>query len=353
MTHSTEPGSGDGATGSVRRTRRRGVRRWARLLLPAVVLALLAGGSGLFWLYTDLNRNIDGVDLEAALGDDRPEKRPLSGKNLLILGSDSRAGANADLGTGNVSGARSDTALVLHVPEGGTRAVAVSIPRDTLVSRPECVTPEGTTHPAADRVMFNSVYALVGPSCVVKTVEQLSGVRMDHYLEIDFSGFKEVVDAIGGVSITLDVPIEDDASGLDLEAGTHRLDSTEALAFVRTRHGIGDGSDLGRIELQQRFLVAMLSEIKRQDLLGSPTTAYRIADTLTSALTTDSDLASLGDLAELASGMDGIDPATMETITLPVAYDVRDPNRVVPSEPDAGLLWAAIREGGEIPDSVG
>ncbi len=101
------------------------------------------------------------------------------------------------------------------------------------------------------------------------------------------------------------------------------------------------------------FLVAMLSEIKRQDLLGSPTTAYRIADTLTSALTTDSDLASLGDLAELASGMDGIDPATMETITLPVAYDVRDPNRVVPSEPDAGLLWAAIREGGEIPDSVG
>src|SRR5262249_22917802 len=162
-----------------------------------------------------------------------------------------------------------DTALVIHIPEGRSRAVAVSIPRDTLVTRPECTKKDGSTLPSAKRVMFNSVYSLAGPACVVKTVEQMSGVRTDHFLEIDFARFKELVDAIGGVTVTVDQDIRDKSSGLDLTAGTHELDGTQALQFVRTRHGIGDGSDLGRIGLQQQFLIALLSEIKKQDLLGS------------------------------------------------------------------------------------
>ncbi|MFF3511345.1 LCP family protein [Streptomyces sp. NPDC002573] len=327
--------------------RRKG--RW--VLLSLAVLVVAAGGTG-YWLYSGLDNNIQGVDIDRALGDDRPEKLPTSGQNILVLGSDSRAGANAALHTGNVSGARSDTALVMHIPDGRTKAVAVSIPRDTLVTRPECARSDGTQVPSAKRVMFNSIYSQVGPACVVKTVEQMSGVRMDHYVEIDFAGFKGLVDAIGGVTVTVDQNIHDKSSGLDITAGTHRLNGTQSLEFVRTRHGIGDGSDLGRIGLQQQFMLALLSEIKKQDLLGSPTKAYKIADSLTSALTTDSGLASLAKLAEFGRSMNGVEPSTMETIMLPVAYDKVDPNRVVAAEPQASTLWKAIRTDSAIPASA-
>ncbi|MEW2297171.1 LCP family protein [Streptomyces sp. NPDC006743] len=329
--------------------RRRRVWRW--IALGLVVLVLAAGGTG-YWLYSDLNSNIKGVDIDRALGDDRPEKLPTSGQNVLVLGSDSRAGANASLDTGKVAGARSDTALVIHVPEGRSKAVAVSIPRDTLVTRPECAKADGTTLPSAKRVMFNSVYSLAGPACVVKTVEKMSGVRMDHFLEIDFAGFKSLVDAIGGVTVTVDQDIHDKSSGLDLSAGSHRLDGTQSLQFVRTRHGIGDGSDLGRIGLQQKFMIALLSEIKKQDLLGSPTKAYKVADGLTQSLTTDSGLSSLTKLAEFSRSMKGVDPATMETIMLPVQYDTQDPNRVVAAEPQSTQLWKALRTDETIPESA-
>ncbi|MFF9485289.1 LCP family protein [Streptomyces sp. NPDC014676] len=354
MTHSatTESRRAQPEGGGGRRRSQRPRRRWGRIVLLSFLAVLLAAGGTGYWLYSDLNGNIDGVDLDKALGDDRPEKLPTSGQNLLILGSDSRAGANAELGTGKVSGARSDTALVVHIPEGRRQAVAVSIPRDTLVTRPECAKEDGSALPEAERVMFNSVYSTAGPACVVKTVEKMSGVRMDHYMEIDFAGFKGLVDAIGGVTVTIDEPIKDTSSGLDLSAGTHKLDGTDSLAFVRTRHGVGDGSDLGRIGLQQQFIIALLSEVKRQDLFGSPTKTYKIADTLTSALTTDAELASLTSLADFARSMNGVDPASMDTIMLPVAYDKIDPNRVVAAHPQVDQLWEAIRSDTEIPESA-
>ncbi|MEW5658809.1 LCP family protein [Streptomyces cinereoruber] len=327
-------------------------RRTGRIVLLTLLVLLLAAGGGAYWMYSSIDGNIKAVDIEKALGDDRPEKLPTSGQNLLVLGSDSRAGANGDLAGGKVGGGRSDTALVVHVPEGRTEAVAVSIPRDTLVTRPECVRGDGSSAPSAQRVMFNSVYAQFGPACVVKTVESMSGVRLDHFLEIDFAGFKDLVDTIGGVTVDVKEPIDDKQSGLHLEAGPQRLDGTQSLAFVRTRHGVGDGSDLGRISLQQQFLIALLSEIKKQDLLGSPAKSYKIADSATKALTTDSALASLTALSEFGRSLNGVDPQNMETIMLPVAYDKKDPNRVVPAEPNATQLWKAIREDAEIPSSA-
>ncbi|MEU6010012.1 LCP family protein [Streptomyces sp. NPDC047453] len=327
-------------------------KRWGRIVLLTLLVLVLAAGGLVYWIYSSLDGNIKGVDIEKAIGDDRPEKLPTSGQNILILGSDSRAGDNAALNTGKVAGARSDTALVMHIPEGRTEAVAVSIPRDTLVTRPECTKSDGTTVASAKRVMFNSIYGQVGPACVVKTVEQMSGIRMDHYMEIDFAGFKGLVDAIGGVTVTVDQDIHDKSSGLDLTAGTHRLDGTQSLQFVRTRHGIGDGSDLGRISLQQQFMLDLLSEIKQQDLLGSPTKTYKIADKLTAALTTDAELASLTKLAELGRSLNGVNPSSMETIMLPVSYDKIDPNRVVAAEPQATELWKALRSDSAIPESA-
>ncbi|MET8740732.1 LCP family protein [Streptomyces sp. NPDC004728] len=336
-----------------RKVRTRG-QRIRRGVLVTLLVLVLAGGGTLYWLYSRLDGNITGVDIDKALGDDRPQRLPTSGQNLLVLGSDSRAGAeNKELGGGgDVSGARSDTAMVVHIPEGRSKAVAVSIPRDTLVTRPECVKADGSAVPTANRVMFNSVYSQVGPACVVKTVEKMSGVRIDHYLEINFAGFKDLVDAIGGVTVEVEKPIHDKSSGLDLSAGSHKLDGTQSLAYVRTRHGIGDGSDLGRIGLQQQFLLALLSEVKSQDLLGSPTKSYKVASSATKSLTTDSELASLTSLAEFARSMNGVDPGSMETIMLPVAYDKQDPNRVVAAEPQAGELWKAIRKDATIPESA-
>ncbi|MFD8723718.1 LCP family protein [Streptomyces sp. NPDC059629] len=327
-------------------------RRTGRWILLSLAVLVLAGAGTAYWLYSGIDGNIKGVDIDRAIGDDRPEKLPTSGQNILILGSDSRAGANAKLDNAKVSGARSDTALVMHIPEGRKKAVAISIPRDTLVTRPECTKADGSQVAPAKRVMFNSIYSQVGPACVVKTVEQMSGVRMDHYVEIDFAGFKDLVDAIGGVTVTVDQDIHDSSSGLNITKGTHRLDGTQSLQFVRTRHGIGDGSDLGRIGLQQQFMIALLGEIQKQDLLGSPVKAYKIADKLTAALTTDSELASLTKLAEFGRSLNGVNPSTMETIMLPVAYDKVDPNRVVAAEPQAKTLWKAIRTDSTIPESA-
>ena len=358
MSHVSTPQHSDSATpsrrggGRGRKRGRTGKRRTGRWILLSLTVLVLAGAGTAYWLYSGIDGNIKGVDIDKAIGDNRPEKLPTSGQNILILGSDSRAGANAKLKTGNVSGARSDTALVMHIPEGRTKAVAVSIPRDTLVTRPTCTKSNGSSVASAKRVMFNSIYSQVGPACVVKTVEEMSGVRMDHYVEVDFAGFKDLVDAIGGVTVTVDQDIHDTSSGLDLTKGTHRLNGTQSLEFVRTRHGIGDGSDLGRIGLQQKFMLALLTEIQKQDLLGSPVKAYKIADQLTAALTTDSELASLTKLAEFGRSLNGVNPSTMETIMLPVAYDKVDPNRVVAAQPQASTLWKALRSDATIPESA-
>lgn len=334
-----------------RRAAPRRKRRVLRIVLLVIALLVLGTAGAGWWAYSHLNANIDSVDLDQAIGDNRPQKVVANAQNVLVLGSDSRAGANGDLDHGDVSGARSDTAMLVHIPEGRSKATAVSIPRDTLVTRPECKK-DGKTVPSATRVMFNSVYSLAGPACVVNTVEQLSGVRVDHFVEVDFAGFKDLVDALGGVTVTLDKPMTGAKGGLKLDPGTHRLDGTDSLKFVRTRYGYGDGSDLGRIELQQKFMTAMLSEIKKQDAFGNPARLYKLADAGTKSLTTDSDLASLTALSDFARSMKGVDPDTMETIMLPVAYDKVDPNRVVVAQPQADQLWEAVRNDKPIPASA-
>ncbi|WSJ84663.1 LCP family protein [Streptomyces sp. NBC_01304] len=328
-------------------------RRIRRIVVWSLAGILVVCGVTAYALYSHLNGNLSKVDIDAALGTDRPKNVDNGSQDILVLGSDSRSGANKGLAGGDTGGtARSDTAMVVHIPAGRAKATAVSIPRDTLVTRPECTTEAGRKVPEAQRVMFNSVYTTAGPACVVKTVEKMSGIRMDHYVEIDFAGFKDLVDALGGVTVTTEQAINDKDSGLSLDAGTHRLDGTRSLAFVRTRHGIGDGSDLGRIGLQQKFMLALLSEIKNQGVLNSPTKLYAIADAATKALTTDSGLGSLTSLADFGKSLKGLNPDSMDTVMLPVAYDKKDPNRVVAAEPQAGDLWKALKADEPVPASA-
>ncbi|CAK7281669.1 LCP family protein [Streptomyces misionensis] len=348
MTRHEEHGDAD-----IRVRRRSRTLRIAGLTLAAALVLATATAGYAYW---HLNHNIKSVDINSALGDDRPAPAPApsassaaaplpSGAlNILVLGSDSRSGkADKELGGGDSEGARSDTAMVVHIDAGRTAATVVSIPRDTLVTRPSCPLPSGGETAVAYGSMFNSAFSVGGPVCAVKTAESVTGVRMDHFVEIDFAGFAKLVDALGGVDVTTSQDIDDDKSHLHLKAGPHHLDGTQALALARTRHGIGDGSDLGRIGLQQLLVKALLEQISGTNLLADPARLYQVADAVTASITTDTGLDSLAELTSLGQSLKGLSADHVKTVMMPVVQAPSDPNRVIAKEPDARNLWESLR----------
>ncbi|MEU9759696.1 LCP family protein [Streptomyces sp. NPDC001834] len=336
------------------RRRKKPSRRRRAAVIAAWTLAgaVAVGGGGLAFAYFELNGNLKAVDINAALGKDRPDDVDNGSQDVLVLGSDSRSGANAAYGTDEGT-ARSDTAMVLHIDQGHRTASVVSIPRDTLVTRPDCVS-DTTGQPVAGerRAMFNTAYEVGGPACAVKTVEAMSGIRMDHYLEVDFTGFKKLVDELGGVEITTTTAIHDPKSHLDLDPGTHVLNGEQSLALVRTRKGVGDGSDLGRIQLQQAFIKALMEQVKSVGIFSDPKKLFDLADAATKAVTTDSELGSVEQLASFANGLKGLSPENVHMVTMPVQYDPADPNRVVPLEESARQVWDALKQDKPIPASA-
>ncbi|MEU8688545.1 LCP family protein [Streptomyces sp. NPDC048665] len=347
----------DGAGPRTGRGRRRKApskgRRALRVAAWTAAGVVVLGGTGAGYVYFKLNGNLKSVDINQALGADRPTKVDNGSENILVLGSDSRSGSNKKLGGGTDDGsARSDTAMIVHVYEGHKKASVVSIPRDTLVDRPSCTDTAGTAHPAATGVMFNEAYSTGGAACAVKTVESLSGIRMDHYLEVDFEGFQRLIDDLGGVPVTTTKNIDDPRSHLTLRAGAHTLNGQQALGLVRTRHGVGDGSDLGRIQLQQAFVKALLDQVKNVGVFSNPKKLYDLADTATKAVTTDSDLGSVNSLIDFANGLKGVSAKHMDMVTMPVRYDPADPNRVVLETAKAQQVWSALKNDRPIPKSA-
>ncbi|MFE3070180.1 LCP family protein [Streptomyces sp. NPDC059247] len=351
MTEQTKSGRIGGAGGGRRRRASTRRRRGTMILLSALAAATVLGGAGAGYVYLKLDGNIEAVDINARLGTDRPRNADDGSLDILVLGSDSRSGDNGAYGK-DEGGARSDTAMVVHVHEGHKKASVVSIPRDTLVDRPACTDDRGGAVPAEHRAMFNTAYEVGGPACAVKTVEAMSGIRMDHYIEVDFTGFRKLIDELGGVEITTTRPIKDAKSHLDLAPGTHVLDGERSLGLVRTRKSVGDGSDLGRIQLQQAFMKAFVEQVRSVGVLTSPKKLLDLADTATKAITPDSELDSVKELAAFAGSLSGIDAGNVHMVTLPVEYDPRDPNRVVPLEAQSRQVWTALRKDLPIPASA-
>ncbi|MFH9615754.1 LCP family protein [Streptomyces pratensis] len=338
-------------TGARRRKPSR-ARRVKRAALWGAAALVAVGGSGLGYAYFTLNGNLKGVDIDAALGAGRPDDVDDGSQDILVLGSDSRSGANSGYGADEGS-ARADTAMVVHVNEGHTSASVVSVPRDTLVDRPSCKSDTTGEEVGAEHgTMFNSAYQVGGPACAVKTVESMSGIRMDHYVEVDFTGFTELIDELGGVKITTSRAIDDPDSHLALKPGTHTLSGEQSLGLVRTRHSVGDGSDLGRIQLQQAFVKALMDQAKSVGVFSDPKTLFGLADTATKAVTTDSQLASVKKLTGFANGLKGLGSKNVDMVTLPVEYDPEDPNRVLPQKKAGQQVWAALRQDEPIPASA-
>ncbi|MDI2127297.1 LCP family protein [Yinghuangia seranimata] len=339
------PEGRDGRPGRTHRRRDRRQRRRRRVLIGiagGMAALLLAGGGFVWWMYERLNGNIKTEDFAAKLGDkDRPAAT--NALNILLVGSDSREGANAAYGTDPGDTQRSDTTILLHVPEGRKAALGVSFPRDLMVNVPSCQKPDGT----ASRPyfgMFNSAMEVGGTACTIKTVEKLTGVRVDHQITVDFTGFKKLVDALGGVPIHLDQPIDDKAAKLQVPAGDITLNGEQALGFVRARKSIGDGSDIQRIQRQQLFLTAMIHKVKNERLLTSPTRLYSILDAATKAITTDPGIGSLSDLYDLLTSLKGIPESDVKFDTVPVTTYRPDPNRVALVRPEADVLFAQLRD---------
>uniref|UniRef100_A0AAU2JWE0 LCP family protein n=1 Tax=Streptomyces sp. NBC_00049 TaxID=2903617 RepID=A0AAU2JWE0_9ACTN len=341
-------GRGRRAAGRRRRkpaTRRKGLTIAAWSAAGVVLL----GGAGLGYFYFKLNGNLKTVDIDAALGKDRPQNIDNGSMDILVLGSDSRGGANGDYGRDDGGSARSDTAMIVHLYEGHKQASVISIPRDTMTARPSCTTGSGKTDPGGPRKQFNEAYTVGGAACAVKTVEKMSGIRMDHYLEVDFTGFKKIIDNLGGVEVTTTKPIKDDYSHLNLPAGPNRLNGEQALGLVRTRHGVGDGGDLGRIQLQQAFIKALIKQVKGVGIFDNPKKLLDLADTGTKALTTDKALGDVKSLMGFAQSLQGIEAQEMKMITLPVTVDARDPDRVAPLTKESKLVWDALLADQPIP----
>ncbi|WP_328481518.1 LCP family protein [Streptomyces sp. NBC_00377] len=339
-------GPGVGASADGRGLIRRRRRRWLRYGAGAVGVVVLATGVTGWVVYAKLDGNITPDDAAAAelarYAKERPTSLVKDAQNVLLIGSDSRSG-DGNRKYGRDSGTeRSDTTILLHLAAGRHSATAVSVPRDLMVDVPGCLRPDGKrTEPMF--AMFNSAFQTGGSACTIRTVEKLTGVRIDHHVVVDFSGFKDMVDAVDGVEVCLKKPIDDKDAGLRLPAGKVTLDGEQALGYVRVRKSLGNGSDTDRMDRQQRFLGALVNKVQSNDVLLNPVKLYPVLDAATSSLTTDPDLASLRGLYELVRGLRDIPAEHVQFLTVPRESYLYDANRDQLVEPEAEKLFERLR----------
>ncbi|QWZ08309.1 LCP family protein [Nocardioides panacis] len=317
------------------------VLKTVALSLAVVLVVVLTGG---FFVYRHLNNNITGIDITDALGTDRPaavkKETPQQPLNILLLGSDTREGQTGHIG-GDTPGL-SDTTILLHISGDRKLAYGVSLPRDAMVERPTCERKDGNGTDPGGLSMFNAAYAVGGPACTIKTVEKLTNVRINHFVVIDFNGFRKMVDALGGVEVCVPKEVNDTTGHITLPAGTYNVKGQRALDYVRVRHVISDNGDIGRMKRQQTFLASMANKAVSAGTLANPVRLVRFLDAATKSLTTDTGLSSLQKLGGLAKSLQGVGLDQVQFLTVPFESYEPDPNRLQWA-PGADRLWYRIR----------
>ncbi|WP_234010981.1 LCP family protein [Streptomyces sp. SPB78] len=335
-----------------RRTRR--VLAWSALSLAVLITGTATAG---YLYYRHLNGNI----VKAELTPVAPEKRPpaptpnTAGQtpmNILVIGSDSRnTKENLKLG-----GARdtvggkplADVQMLVHVSADRSNMSVVSMPRDTLLKLPECKDPDtGEVYPATTtRRMTNETLGRGGPGCTVATWEATTGIHIDHFMMVDFSGVVSMADAVGGVPVCVDRNIYSHTStgkgsGLKLEKGTHPVKGKQALQWLRTRYGFGDGTDIGRAQAQHMYMSAMVRQLRENATLTNPGKLRALAEAATKSLTVDEGLGSVKKIYDLSNDLRAVPPERITLTTMPFVYEGP---RVAPKAGDAEQLWRLVRE---------
>ncbi|MFI5945753.1 LCP family protein [Streptomyces uncialis] len=344
-------GGAGGPGGRVPRRRRR-ILRWSAMVLAFVILGTAGAG---YLYYRHLNGNIKKGELN--IGEHKaprptPNAAGQTPLNILVIGSDSRnTKENLKLGgsTDSVGAAPlADVQMLIHLSADRSNMSVVSMPRDTLIEIPKCTDPDtGKVYPASSgRLMTNQSLGRGGAGCTVATWEKLTDVHINHFVQVDFAGVVSMADAIGGVPVCVDRDIyshtnDDKGSGLKLPKGTHSVKGEQALQWLRTRYGFGDGSDIGRAKAQHMYMSSMVREMRENATLSNPGKLRGLAETATRSLTVDRGLDTVMKLYDLGNELRKVPPDRITMTTMPFDYLGA---RVVPKPGDAEQLFRLIRD---------
>ena len=337
------------------------------VLLAGVLFVVSSAGFVYASLSSQVADRVVNIDADSVDGQSKATPDSFEGRavNILVVGTDSRNGASGELGAGDaddVPGLRNDSTMVIHVSADRSRVQIVSIPRDTLVDIPACKHRDGTTSEPTSDDMFNNamVYGsnggddqediAPGIACVKSTVEKLSGMSIDAFMVVDFAGFINMIDALGGVWFNIPEHIEDESAQLYIDAGCWKLSGTHALAYMRSRKGQGDGSDISRIGRQQQLISAMLRELQEKNYVTDPGALINFLQAAISAVNVSDNLGNASsDASLLINVLQKVDRTNIQFVTMPVEEPSWDPNRRIPSEPMARNVWTALKNDQALP----
>ena len=327
------------------RTGKRHVLRWVAV---AAVIIVGAGTLTAYLKYRAVYDSITRITVPGQALGHRPPVYSTSSMNILVYGSDSRAGLTPHeqyiLRTGDDQTDNTDTIMIVHISPGRHGVTVMSIPRDTMVPVYECDSGPGYTGQQADpdsEVIINSLLQIGGPTCLWKTVEQVTGIRIDHFIGIGMLGFVKVVNDLGGVKVCVPYKVNDPVSGLDLNAGEQHINGIQALAFWRTREDIGTGSDLERIQRDQFMSAQVVKGVLSSGLLSNPIDLLSVITDAAASMTTDSGL-TVPDLVEIAESFHDLSSEDVQFITVPNEPWTQNPDRVQLEQPQADQVFSAI-----------
>ena len=315
----------------------------------ALAVLLVSGGAVLAYAAVDLTQSFtaDAVELKGqpAVPPDLGELK--GGVNMLLVGTDECEPSFAQLFGDRCTGADSegslnDVNMLVHISDAPRRVTVISFPRDLMVPIPSCTDKDGNETSAMSKQQINSAFSYGGLSCVVQTISALSGLEIPFAAKVSFGGVINITDAIGGVDVCIANGIKDRYTGIDWPAGMRTVQGLDALQFLRTRHGVGDGGDLGRISNQQQNMSRLANKLKSQDVLSNPATLYKLASTALRNVDPSTSLTNPLTLVQIASAVKDVPFNEIVFIQYPTYTDPSNPNRVVPDRTDADTLWAAL-----------
>ncbi|MGW1276066.1 LCP family protein [Streptomyces tsukubensis] len=353
-------GRGDGAGEGRRagRSARRSRRKRALVWTAGVLSFLILGTAGAGYLYYEhLNSKLKKEDLNLGskdMADHKPNSAGQTPVNILLIGSDARDNkANQKLGGGrDTFGADplADVQMLVHISADRSNISVLSMPRDTMLEIPECRDKKnGKVYPALKFEQTNASLGRGGPGCTVATWYNLTGIPIDHFMMIDFGGVVSMADAIGGVPVCVQQNIrsrtrDGKGSGLKLKKGTTYVQGEQALQWLRTRYGFGDGTDLYRAQAQQMYMTAMVRELRKNTKLTDPNKLRKLAEAAIDSLTVSDTINSVKKLLDIGNDLKKVPASRITTTTMPNVYSTRRPGKVEPMAGEAEDVFRMIRE---------
>ncbi|GIH93066.1 LCP family protein [Planobispora siamensis] len=323
-------------------------RRWVWWLVAVVTVVVLAVSATAVGAFVKLTGNVKHVEVTSEDLGTRPVKVATKAMNVLVVGSDQRDGKNARYG--RFAGERTDTIMLAHISPRRDNAMVISFPRDSMVQLPACRARQGLPGQQAHIGMINESFNSGGIACTWKTIETLTGIHIDHFVKVDFTGFKDMVNAVGGVEVCVPEPIHDTKALLNLPAGRQTLMGEQALGYVRARYSLGDGSDIGRIQRQQMFIASMVKKVMSGETLTDPTRLFGFLNAATKSVTTDPGL-TVGVMKDLAVSAEGLAAGQIHFITTPWRYSLVHPGKVEWVEPQSRRLFSIVARDKSIADA--